>query len=74
MRRRRPQIRAKLALPEGTAMAITIDVARNAGRNQIMVSRTVNDWVAGSGIALTDCGEFALPSIGQNWHLYRVVT
>jgi len=55
-------------------MAITIDVARNAGRNQIMVSRTVNDWVAGSGIALTDCGEFALPSIGQNWHLYRVVT
>jgi pimeloyl-ACP methyl ester carboxylesterase len=57
---------------EGTAVNIACDVADRARHNEILVSRTVNDLVAGSGIALQDRGEFALPSINQTWHLFQV--
>jgi pimeloyl-ACP methyl ester carboxylesterase len=58
---------------EGTAMDISADVVEHANSSEILASRTVHDLVAGSGIALEDRGEFALPSIGQSWHLFRVV-
>jgi DNA-binding winged helix-turn-helix (wHTH) protein/esterase/lipase len=57
----------------GNAMDIARDVIARAGNNEILVSRTVNDLVAGSGIALEDRGGFDLPSIDQRWHLFRVV-
>lgn len=59
---------------EGTAMDISLDVAGHARENEILASRTVNDLVAGSGIALEDRGAFQLPSINQTWHLFRVTT
>jgi len=58
---------------EGTAMNIASDVASRAVDGEILVSRTVSDLVAGSGVALKDEGEFFLPSIDQYWHLFRVI-
>lgn len=61
-------------MPEGTAMDIAADVTAHARRNEILASRTVNDLVAGSGIALSDRGAFPIPAIGREWHLFRVGT
>ena len=58
-------------ISEGTAVKIAADVAHHSSPNTVMVSRTVNDLVAGSGVSLVDCGEFHLPSIDQSWRLYR---
>jgi pimeloyl-ACP methyl ester carboxylesterase len=68
------QISVDAEVLEGTAMDVSSDVAGHAGENEILVSRTVNDLVAGSGIVLKDRGEFGLPSIEQVWHLFRVET
>ena len=59
--------------PTGVALEIASDVIGHSGDNEILVSRTVHDLVAGSGIALQDRGVFSLPSIKQNWHLFQVV-
>ena len=67
------EIDADATSVEGTAMEISTDVAGHAGKNEILASRTVNDLVAGSGLALRDRGEFALSSINQVWHLFRVM-
>jgi DNA-binding winged helix-turn-helix (wHTH) protein len=58
-------------IPHGTAMEIAADVAGHAGNNEIFISRTVNDLVAGSGIALCDRGEFLLQALGQEWRLFQ---
>jgi len=58
--------------PRGTAMEIAADIAKHARDNEILASRTVNDLVAGSGIALSDRGEFLLPALGQEWRLFQV--
>jgi pimeloyl-ACP methyl ester carboxylesterase len=58
---------------KGTAVDIAADVANHAGDNTIMVSRTVHDLVAGSGVELLDCEEHELRSISQAWRLFRVV-
>ena len=52
-------------------MEIAADVAGHAGENEILASRTVNDLVAGSGIALSDRGEFFLQALGQEWRLFQ---
>jgi pimeloyl-ACP methyl ester carboxylesterase len=66
------EINLEAAALEGPAMDIAADVAGHAQSAEVLVSRTVNDLVAGSDIALRDRGEFRLPSIGQHWHLFRV--
>lgn len=66
------EVRLEAGTLEGTAMNIASDVADRARNEEILVSRTVNDLVAGSGIALKDRGEFALPSIKQAWRLFQV--
>jgi class 3 adenylate cyclase len=43
-----------------------------AGAGEVVVSRTVKDLVAGSGIAFEDQGERELKGAGA-WHLYSVV-
>jgi len=58
-------------ISEGTAAKIAADVAHHSDPDTVMVSRTVNDLVAGSGVSLVDCGEFHIPSIDQSWRLYR---
>lgn len=57
---------------EGTAVDVAADVLHHADRREILVSRTVNDLVAGCGILLEDRGAASLPTIDQDWQLYRV--
>ena len=58
-------------IPYGTALEIAADVAGHASDNEIFASRTVSDLIAGSGIALSDRGEFFLPALGQEWRLFQ---
>jgi class 3 adenylate cyclase len=47
-------------------------VAGAAGAGEVLVSQTVKDLVAGSGIAFQDRGERELMGVGA-WRLYSVV-
>jgi hypothetical protein len=38
----------------------------------VLVSSTVKDLVAGSGIEFEDRGEHQLKGMSEAWHLYRV--
>ena len=40
---------------------------------EVLVSRTVKDLVAGSGLVFEDTGEHELKGVPDRWHLYRVV-
>jgi class 3 adenylate cyclase len=44
-----------------------------AGPSQVLVSQTVKDLTAGSGITFEDAGEHELKGVPDAWHLYRVV-
>ena len=46
-------------------------IERRAG--EVLVSRTVKDLVAGSGLTFEDRGEHELKGVPDRWHLYRVV-
>jgi class 3 adenylate cyclase len=41
--------------------------------SEVLVSRTVKDLVAGSGLSFEDAGEHVLKGVPDRWHLYRVV-
>jgi class 3 adenylate cyclase len=56
----------------GIAVHIGARVASLAQPDEVLVSRTVKDLVAGSGIALDDRGEHALKGVPGEWHLYAV--
>jgi len=43
-----------------------------AAAGEVLVSRTVKDLVAGSGIEVDDAGERVLKGIEQKWQLFRV--
>jgi class 3 adenylate cyclase len=47
-------------------------VASLAGPGEILVSSTVKDLVAGSGIAFVDLGHHDLKGVPDTWRLYRV--
>jgi class 3 adenylate cyclase len=44
-----------------------------AGPGEVLVSRTVKDLVAGSGLSFEDAGEHELKGVPDRWRLYRVV-
>jgi len=44
-----------------------------AGPSEVLVSSTVRDLVAGSGLTFEDIGEHELKGVPDRWHLYRVV-
>ena len=44
-----------------------------AGPSEVLVSSTVKDLVAGSGLIFEDAGEHELKGVPDRWHLYRVV-
>jgi class 3 adenylate cyclase len=44
-----------------------------AGPSEVLVSSTVKDLVAGSGLIFWDAGEHELKGVPERWHLYRVV-
>jgi class 3 adenylate cyclase/pimeloyl-ACP methyl ester carboxylesterase len=56
----------------GIAVHIGARVASLASPGEVLVSRTVKDLVAGSGIGFRDCGEQELKGVPGEWHLYAV--
>ncbi|MEX2101584.1 MAG: adenylate/guanylate cyclase domain-containing protein [Actinomycetota bacterium] len=58
----------------GLAVHIGARVAALAGPNEVLVSSTVKDLTAGSGLLFEDAGEHELKGVPDRWHLYRVVS
>ena len=56
----------------GIAVHIGARVAAAAEAGEVLVSRTVKDLVAGSGIAFTDRGTHTLKGVPDEWQLYSV--
>jgi class 3 adenylate cyclase len=56
----------------GIAVHIGSRVAALAAPGEVLVSRTVVDLVAGSGIAFTDRGEQSLKGVPSVWQLFAV--
>jgi class 3 adenylate cyclase len=56
----------------GIAVHIGARVAAMAGPGEVLVSRTVKDLVAGSGIELDDRGEHELKGVPGDWQLFSV--
>lgn len=57
----------------GLAVSIGARVAAAAGPSEVLVSSTVKDLVAGSGLSFEDTGEHELKGVPDRWRLYRVV-
>jgi class 3 adenylate cyclase len=58
----------------GIAVHIGARIAALAEPDEVLVSRTVTDLVAGSGIQFHDRGEHELKGIPRTWQLYAVDT
>jgi class 3 adenylate cyclase len=58
----------------GIAVHIGARVAAMAAPSQVLVSGTVRDLVAGSGIEFEDRGAFALKGVPGEWRLFVVMT
>ena len=58
----------------GVAVHIGGRVAALAGASEVLVSQTVKDLVAGSGLVFEDEGEHELKGVPDRWRLYRVVS
>jgi class 3 adenylate cyclase len=56
----------------GVAVHIGARVSALAGAGEVLVSRTVTDLVAGSGIQFDDRGEHELKGVPGSWTLYAV--
>jgi len=54
----------------GIAVHIGARVASHASPNEVLVSSTVKDLVAGSGTAFQDRGVHSLKGVPGQWHLY----
>jgi class 3 adenylate cyclase len=57
----------------GIAVHIGARVCAAAEPSQVVVSSTVKDLVAGSGLVFEDAGEHELKGVPDRWRLYRVV-
>jgi class 3 adenylate cyclase len=56
----------------GIAVHIAARIAASGGPGQVLLSSTVKDLVAGSGIHFTDLGVTALKGIPDEWRIFRV--
>jgi class 3 adenylate cyclase/pimeloyl-ACP methyl ester carboxylesterase len=56
----------------GIAVHIAARVAGTAGPGQVLVSQTVRDLVAGSGIEFEDRGKHELKGVSETWRLFAV--
>jgi DNA-binding SARP family transcriptional activator/class 3 adenylate cyclase/pimeloyl-ACP methyl ester carboxylesterase len=56
----------------GIAVNIAARITALAGPGEVLVSRTVNDLIAGSQIALTDRGEHELRGVSGRWRLFAL--
>jgi len=59
--------------PSGIAVSTAARVAAVAAAGEVLVSQTVKDLVAGSGIAFAERGEQELKGVPGTWRLYSVV-
>ena len=57
----------------GLTVSIGARVSRKAAPSQVLISQTVKDLVAGSGLTSKTPGEHELKGVPDRWHLYRVV-
>jgi class 3 adenylate cyclase len=55
----------------GIAVHIGARVASLAAPGEVMVSQTVRDLVAGSGLIFEDGGMHSLKGVPNEWHLFR---
>ncbi len=58
----------------GLAVHIGARVVALAGPSEVLVSQTVKDLVAGSGLTFEERGEHELKGVPDRWRLYRVVS
>ena len=58
----------------GMAVVIGARVGAMAGSSEVLVSQTVRDLVAGSGLAFEDAGEHELKGVPDRWRLFRVMS
>jgi class 3 adenylate cyclase len=56
----------------GVAVSIGSRIASLAGPGEVLVSSTVKDLVAGSGLQFDDRGDHALKGIPDPWHVYAL--
>ena len=59
--------------PGGLSVVIGARIGALAGAGEVLVSQTVKDLVAGSGLTFEDAGDYELKGIPDRWHVYRVV-
>ena len=58
----------------GIAVHLAARIMATAGAGEVMISRTVKDLVAGSGIEFDSTGEHSLKGIEEKWQLFKVRT
>jgi class 3 adenylate cyclase len=56
----------------GLAVTIGARIAAIAGPSEVLVSRTVKDLTAGSGLSFEDRGEHALKGLPEAWQVFKV--
>jgi class 3 adenylate cyclase/pimeloyl-ACP methyl ester carboxylesterase len=56
----------------GLGVVIGARIGAIAGPSEVLVSSTVKDLTAGSGLIFDDAGEHALKGVGEPWRVYRV--
>jgi class 3 adenylate cyclase len=59
---------------EGISVHIASRVADLAGAHEVLVSRTVKDLIAGSGVTLEPYGTYSLKGVPDEWQLFRAST
>jgi class 3 adenylate cyclase len=60
--------------PSGLSVSTGARVAAEGGPSEVLVSQTVRDLVAGSGLTFEDTGDHELKGLPDRWRLYRVVS
>jgi pimeloyl-ACP methyl ester carboxylesterase len=58
---------------QGIALHIAARVGALASPGTVLVSQTVKDLVAGSGLGFIDAGSHVLKGLPDEWHLYKVI-
>lgn len=57
----------------GLAVTIGARVSALGGPSDVLVSQTVKDLVAGSGLSFEDAGRHELKGVPETWHVYRAM-
>ena len=56
----------------GLALHLAARIMAKAGRNEILVSRTVKDLAVGSGLTFASVGAFEFKGIPESWDVFRL--